>query len=416
MRVWAEMVAGLAWAGGRGVASGKLTALKVRSLTAPGRYGDGGGLWLQVRDAEHRSWLFRYTVSGKARQMGLGALADVPLAEARAAAAECRRQLGQNLDPIGRRAAAKAAARSDERVKTFREVAQHYLVAHESSWRNAKHRWQWDATLQKHVFPTLGHKPVAAIGTGDVMTVLEPIWKVFPETASRIRGRMEAVLDYAKSREWRSGENPARWRGHIANMLPRRDKARSVQHHPALPWKEIGPFMAELRREPGVAALALEFTILTAARTGEAIGATWAEIDIDKGVWTVPGTRMKAGREHRVPLAPAAVAALRRAKEVRTDKAQTTFVFPGSRPGKPLSNMAMSMLLRRMKRADLTVHGFRSTFRDWTAEATGVAREVAEAALAHTIGNAVEAAYRRGDLFEKRRRLMEDWAAFCGRE
>jgi integrase len=397
------------------VLTGKLTALKVKSLVAPGRYGDGGGLWLQVRDGAHRSWLYRYTVAGKQRQMGLGSVGTVTLADARLAVAECRRLLQQGTDPIDSRAQRKAAQRSAVQPKTFREVAELYVKANESSWRNPKHRWQWEASLSKYVHPSMGDRAVADIATGHVMAVLEPIWRTVPETASRIRGRIETVLDYAKARDWRSGENPARWRGHIANMLPGRNKARSVVHHPALPWQEAGAFMVKLRVEDGVAAMALQFTILTAARTGEVIGATWGEIDLQKAVWIVPGARMKAGREHRVPLSPAALTLLTTAAALRTDPSPDAYVFPASRPEKPLSAMAMSMLLRRMDRANLTVHGFRSSFRDWAAEATGVAREVAEAALAHSLADRVEAAYRRSDLFEKRRRLMDDWAAYCER-
>jgi integrase len=289
------------------------------------------------------------------------------------------------------------------------------MAAHETSWRSPKHRAQWQATLEQHVFPRIGKRTIAKVDTGDVMGVLEPIWRDLPETAARIRGRIEATLDYAKSRGWREGENPARWRGHIANMLPKRDRARTVQHHPALPYREIGGFMERLHAQASTAALALQFTILTAARTNETIGATRAEIDFEAAVWTVPGARMKAGREHRVPLSAAVVALLESAKQLRTDSAPAAYVFPG-RAEKPMSNMAMSMLLRRMERPDLTTHGFRSTFRDWAAEATDVAREVAEAALAHSLESRVEAAYRRSDLFDKRRQLMNNWAAFCCRD
>ena len=406
------------------MATGKLTTLKVKSLTATGRYGDGGGLWLQVRAAAEadgdkparpvrRSWLFRYMVAGQARQMGLGSLDIVSLAEARAAAIECRKQLLGNVDPIAAKEAAQAASRSAVKMATFKEVAERYLAANESNWRNEKHRWQWRQTLAKHAFPTIGDRPIDTITTGDVMTILEPVWQALPETAARLRGRIESVLDYAKAREWRTGENPARWRGHIANMLPKRNKARTVQHHAALPWAQMGPFWATLGGETGTAALALRFTILTAARTGEVIGARWSELDLASGVWTVPAARMKAGKEHRVPLSTAALAVLQPLAALRTSKSPDAYVFASSRQGKSLSNMAMSMLLRRMGRDDLTVHGFRSTFRDWTAESTSYPREVAEAALAHVLADKVEAAYRRGDLFEKRRRLMEDWAGFC---
>ena len=256
--------------------------------------------------------------------------------------------------------------------------------------------------------------PVADVNTGDVMAALEPIWRIKAETASRLRGRIEAILDYAKARGWRSGENPARWRGHVANMLPPKTKTQPVQHHAALPWQEIGGFVAALQGQPGLAAQALLLTILAASRSSEVLCAKWDEIDMTKAVWTIPGGRMKAGREHRVPLSEPTLAVLQSLFPLRNNEAGG-WVFPGVRKGRPLSNMAMEMLLRRMGRADVTVHGFRSTFRDWAAETTAHSGDVAEAALAHVVGNKVEAAYRRGDLFEKRRKLMEDWAAFCSR-
>lgn len=395
------------------MASGKLTALKLKALTRPGRYGDGAGLWLQVRDAQHRSWLFRYSIAGKPRQMGLGPFPDVPLADARETARQCRAAVRQGKDPIEERRSAKAAARDASRAMTFRQVVDRYLTAHEAGWRNAKHRYQWRATLDL-ACKQIGGASVSGIATGDVMRVLDPIWRDKPETASRLRGRIESVLDYAAAHGWRTGENPARWRGHLAKLLPAPDKIAKVEHHAALPWSDIGAFMAELRDENGVAARALEFAILTAGRTGEVIGATWSEIDMHARLWTVPGDRMKAGREHRVPLSEAAMAVLKVMAPLRDDNAGG-WIFPGGRKDQHLSNMGMMMLLRRMKRGDLTVHGFRSAFRDWCAEATNHPREVAEQALAHTLADKVEAAYRRGDLFEKRRRLMEDWAGFCAR-
>lgn len=393
------------------MAIGKLTALRVKNLTTPGRYNDGGGLYLQVRDAERRSWLFRFKLHGRPRQMGLGPLHDVPLAEARDAAQRCRKLVRDKVDPIDQRRSLHAEIAARAGAYTFRDVAARYIAAHEKSWRNPKHRLQWGATLATYVYPVFGSRPVAAIETGDVTRVLEPIWHEKPETAARVRGRIEAILDYAKTRGWRSGENPARWKGHLEHALPARAKVAKLEHHPALPWAEIGAFVADLREQDGTAARALEFVILTAARTGEVLGARWSEIDLVGKIWTVPAGRMKAGSEHRVPLSEAAVALLRfmRPEGVEAE----AFVFPGAKAGAPLSNMSLLMLLRRMGRGDLTTHGFRSTFRDWAAERTTYQREVAEAALAHTVGNKVEAAYRRGDLFEKRRRLMEDWAGFC---
>jgi integrase len=293
-------------------------------------------------------------------------------------------------------------------------VADLYIAAHEGSWRNPKHRQQWRNTLAAEAYPHMGELPAADVDTAHVMAALEPIWRTKPETATRLRGRIEAVLAYAKARGWRSGENPARWRGHVANMLPKRSKVAPVVHHAALPWRDVAAFMADLRAEGGLAPRALELTILTAARSGEVLNARWPEFDLDEAVWTVPAERMKGGKQHRVPLAPAAVALLRSLLVLR-DAKRGDWVFPGARTARPLSNMAMEMVLRRMERGDLTVHGFRSSFRDWCAESTGYQREVAEAALAHTLGDKVEAAYRRGDLFEKRRRLMEDWATFCAR-
>jgi integrase len=390
------------WARG---AVGRLTALKIKGLK-PGRHGDGGGLWLQVRDAERRSWLFRYTLHGRAREMGLGPAGDVSLAEAREAARKCRAMLREGLDPLEQRRAARQAAHA----VTFREVCDRYLAAHQAAWRNEKHKWQWRQTLDL-ACQRIGARSVRDVDTGDVMSVLEPLWRERTETASRLRGRIEAVLDYATARDWRAGPNPAAWRGHLAKLLPAPGKVARVAHFAALAWPEIAPFMGELRAQEGVAAAALEFTILTAARSGETRGATWAELDLASAVWTVPASRMKAGREHRVPLSDVALAVLRRMEPLRSGP--DGYVFPGARAGRPLSDMAMIALLRRMGRGDLTAHGFRSSFRDWCAEATHYPRELAEAALAHTIEAKVEAAYRRGDLFAKRRALMADWAAHC---
>jgi integrase len=389
---------------------GKLSALKVKALTAPGRHGDGAGLWLQVRDAERRSWLLRYAVGGKARQMGLGAFPQVSLAEAREAAQKARAAIRSGIDPIEARRQAAIETRHAAAGLTFRKVADKYLAAHAAAWRNAKHRGQWEATLAAACV-TLGNMKVNAVQTGDVMRVLEPIWQQKPQTASRLRGRIESVLDYATAHGWRTGENPARWRGHLAKLLPPTSKLQRVKHHPALSWQEIGAFMVELRDQGGVAARALEFTILTAARTGETIGARWAEINADTAIWTIPGDRMKAGREHRVPLSQAALTVLNAMRPFGEG-----FVFSGGSGAGGLSSMAMLMLLRRMERSNLTVHGFRSTFRDWCAEVTNYPREVAEQALAHVLADKVEAAYRRGDLFDKRRRLMDEWASFCARK
>lgn len=392
----------------------KLNAARMRTLTKPGTYGDGSGLYLQVRGSENRSWLFRFKLHGRPHLMGLGTVADVSLAEARDAAAAARKLFRQGINPIDQRRSARAESTAQAGL-TFAQVANAYITAHEPSWRNAKHRQQWRNTLDTYAAPILGKLPVAQVDVGAVTRVLEPLWRGKTETASRLRGRIELVLDYATARGWRTGDNPARWRGHLDNLLPARSKVAKVEHHAALPWRETGAFMATLAEQEGVSALALRFAILTAARTGEAIGARWSEFNMTEAVWTVPASRMKAGREHRVPLSDDVLDVLRNLAKLRDDPKADGYVFPGGKAGKPLSSMALLMLLRRMKRGDLTAHGFRSTFRDWCAEATNYPREVAEAALAHTLRDKTEAAYQRGDLLEKRRRLMGEWATFCAR-
>ena len=391
---------------------GKLTALTVRKQLTPGRYSDGGNLYLRVKPSGGRDWTVRFKLpGGKAREMVLGNVADVTLAEARDHARDARRIIAAGQDPIDARATARAEAMGQG--CTFREVAALYIVSHEGAWRNAKHRAQWASTLDTYAHPVIGPLPLARVAVGDVLRVLEPVWREKPETASRLRGRIESVLDYATARGWRTGDNPARWKGHLANLLPKRSKLAAVTHHAALPWAECPAFMRALGNQPGIAAMALRFTILTAARTGEVIGATWGEVDLAAKVWTVPGVRMKAGRDHRVPLTPAALAVL---AELHTpDVSPADPIFPGSKRGAGLSNMSMTAVLRRMGRADVTVHGFRSTFRDWAAEATAHPREVAEAALAHTLRDKVEAAYQRGDRLERRGTLMGDWATYLAR-
>ncbi|MEO0034113.1 MAG: hypothetical protein RLZZ501_136 [Pseudomonadota bacterium] len=394
--------------------SNKLTAVAVSKMKAPGRYADGGGLYLQVGPTGGKSWLFRFTRQGRAREMGLGPLSALSLAEAREKASEARKVLLAGADPLEAREAEKAKAEAeDARGMTFTECAEAFIAAHEPTWRNPKHRQQWRNTLKTYAEPVFGGLSVAAVDLAMVMKVLEPIWREKPETASRLRGRVESVLDWAAVRGYRQGENPARWRGHLDKLLPARSKVATVEHHAALPYAEVAAFLADLRGRPALAARALEFVILTGARTSEALKSTWGEVDLAAAVWTIPGERMKAGREHRVPLSPQAVALLADLGKVR--EVGNEWVFPGTRPMRPLSQMALLMLLRRMERGDLTAHGFRSTFRDWTAEQTAFPGEVAEAALAHVVGDKVEAAYRRGDLFDKRRRLMEAWADYCDR-
>lgn len=394
--------------GGRAIHT--LSAVAVTKQKKPGYHGDGGGLYLQVSPAGTKSWIFRFKRHGRSREMGLGSLDALSLAEARDKAAECRRQVLDGLDPIEARNSMRTQNRLEAaKAMTFEECAKAYIGAHRESWKNAKHASQWENTLASYVHPVFGSLPIQSVDTALVMKALEPIWKTKTETATRLRGRVESILDWAKVRGVRSGENPARWKGHLDNLLPARSKVQAVEHHPALPYAEAGAFMHALRDEVGTAARALEFLILTAARTGEVIGATWAEIDLEQKIWTVPPERMKSKREHRVPLSPAAMKVLTAMHAAR----RSDYVFPGMKPDKPLSNMAMLKLLQRMKRGDLTAHGFRSTFRDWAAERTSYPGEVAEAALAHVVGDKVEAAYRRGDLFEKRRRLMVEWARYC---
>ena len=291
-------------------------------------------------------------------------------------------------------------------------MAEEYIKGHEASWRNDKHRYQWRQSLSTFAYPALGDTDVAAIGMTDVLKVLQPIWTTKTETASRTRGRIETILAYATVRGWRTGSNPATWRGNLAMVLPPPDKVAPVQHHAALPWQQMPAFWTKLRDRTGAGALCLQFTILTAARSGEARGAQWGEIDLDGSLWTIPAARMKAGKPHRVPLSEAAKIVLRLAAEGREQDAG--LIFPGLKRGQPMSDMTLGAVLKRMGRADLTPHGFRSSFRDWAAEATDAPNHVVEQALAHAIGNSVEAAYRRGDLLERRRKLMEEWAAFCG--
>jgi integrase len=332
------------------------------------------------------------------------------LAEARHRAFEARKLVAEGIDPIEARRATRSKAATDAaKSMTFRQCAEAYIVAHQAGWRNAKHTAQWTATLARFLYPHFGDLPVQGIDVGLVMMAIEPIWTQKPETASRVRGRIENVLDWATARGHRQGENPARWRGHLDNLLPRKTKVRAVEHHAALPYVEVAAFLAELRQHDSIGARALEFTILTAARTGEVIGARWEEIEINERLWIIPASRMKAGKDHRIPLSETALAILEKMSRLRV----SDYVFPGAGADRPLSNMAMNMMLRRMKRDDLTVHGFRSTFRDWAAERTSFPAEVAEMALAHVVSDRVEAAYRRGDLFEKRRQIMGGWAKFC---
>jgi integrase len=379
-------------------AMGKLNARKVETAK-PGKYGDGDGLQLVVAATGARKWVLRVMRDGKARELGLGSFPTVSLLEAREKAAEIRKQVRAGIGP-------KAAAAKEKAIPTFKELADEVIGSLEKGFRNAKHRAQWKSTIKTYA-ASLHDLRVDAVGTDDVLEVLKPIWTEKPETASRVRGRIEKVLDAARAKGFRTAENPARWRGHLDHLLPKAQKlARG--HHAAMPYEAVPAFVEELRKRDAMAALALEFLVLTAARSGEVLGASWSEIDLEAKVWTVPANRMKANREHRVPLVPRAIEILEKAKMVQT----SDFVFPGQKAERPLSVMALEMVLRRMKIEDATVHGFRSSFRDWAGNETAFQREVAEQALAHVIGDKAEQAYRRGDALDKRRALMEAWGNF----
>lgn len=388
----------------------RLTAKAVEHAKKPGYHPDGAGLYLQVSRTGAKSWIFRFMLDGSAREMGLGSALAVSLEEARAKARDCRALLDQKIDPIAARDETEQAKRLEKaRAMTFDQCAAAYIAAHRAGWKNAKHAQQWQNTLDSYTSPVFGSLPVQAVDEALVMKVLEPIWATKTETATRVRSRIELVLDWARARKYRGGENPARWRGHLDKLLPKRSKVQKVRNHPALPYAELPAFMVALRARNGTAAKALELIILTAARESEAAGGKWQEFDLEARVWTVPGDRMKSTRVHRVPLSDAAVRVLRAMEAKR----QNDYAFPGWKPDRPITGAAVLKVLRDMGRSDLTVHGFRSTFRDWCAEQTNFAREVAEAALAHVVADKVEAAYRRGDLFEKRRRLMNEWARYC---
>jgi integrase len=388
----------------------KLTDMKVRNASKPGYLGDGGGLYLQVSRYGTKSWTFRYQINGRPREMGLGSVHTFSLKEARQRAQEHRKLLADGIDPIESRNADRQRQRLEAaRAKTFDQCATAYIDAHRAGWRNAKHADQWTNTLTAYASPVFGDLPVADVDTAAVMRVLSPMWNDKTETASRLRGRIESVLNWAAVQGFRTGENPARWRGHLDKLLPKRSKVQKVQHHPALPYADAPAFMKKLGAQEGIAACALEFLILTAARTGEVIGAKWTEFDMEAKIWTVPAERMKAGRPHEVPLSPRAFALIQAQAAVKVGD----YVFPGRRPRDPLSNMALLALLKRMGRSDLTAHGFRSTFRDWVAEQTGFPGEVAEMALAHVVSDKTEAAYRRGTMKEKRRQLMDEWSTYC---
>jgi integrase len=381
-----------------------LAAKFVETVAKPGRHADGNGLYLAVKPTGAKSWSFLYMRDGRRREMGLGGYPDVSLAMARRMAAKHREALALGRDPL--------TERETPRIPTFGEAADEYIATHSEAWRNEKHVAQWQMTLTHYAAP-LRSLPVDRVAVPDVVAVLKPLWSSRPETASRLRGRIEAVLDAAKAEGFRHGENPAAWRGNLKHLLPRPAKL-SRGHHSAMHYREVPGFVAKLRKRRAAAALALEFIILTAARAGEVLGAVWGEVDMDEAVWTVPAIRMKSGRTHRVPLSRRALEILNAMHAVRSSDAVDELIFPGSRKGRPLSGMATAMLMRRMGHGEITTHGFRSSFRDWAGEITDFPREIVEAALAHAVGDATERAYRRGDALEKRRQLMEAWASYVG--
>jgi integrase len=387
------------------------SARTVETLTKAGRHNAGDNLYLSITKAGSRRWVFLYAYGGQRRELGLGSAANghVTLAQAREKAIEARKLIISGDDPV--KVMGKSARAIAERgIPNFGSFADDYLAAHGPKFRNGKHKAQWTMTLTTYCAP-IRSKPVDEIDTTDVLKVLQPIWAKIPETASRLRGRIENVLDSAKAQGYRDGmDNPARWKGHLKSVLPARQRL-TRGHHAALPYDDLPALLTALRAKQATAALALELCILTATRSGEILNATWTEFDLAKGVWTIPAIRMKAGQEHRVPLTARALDILQSLHKQKLE--HNPHVFIGNGQGKPLSNMAMTMLLKRMGHTEITVHGFRSTFRDWASEQTSFPHEVCEMALAHTIGNKAEAAYRRGDLFEKRRKLMDAWAAFC---
>lgn len=387
----------------------KLTNAAVEAKKEPGYYGDGGGLWLQVSRLGGKSWVFRFKRQGRTREMGLGSFSSVPLKKARDKASECRRILDDGGDPIEVRREERAKANLQAaRTKKFKDCAEAYIEAHKTKWKNDKHAAQWTATLKTYAYPKFGDLSVADVDTDEVRKAVEPIWNTKPETASRLRGRIEAVLDWARVSGYREGENPARWKGHMAVLLGSRQKL-TRGHHAALPFIETGAFMVELRKREGVAARALEFAILTASRSGEVRGATWSEIDLDTRLWVIPKGRMKKARAHTVPLSDAAVDLLKKLPRVEG----CGLVFVGQSKGGGLSENALTAVLDRMGRDDLTQHGFRSTFKDWARSCTDFADEVSELALAHVNSDATRAAYARDQLIPQRAKLLASWATYA---
>ena len=385
-----------------------LTDRKVKTHRRPGMLADGGGLYLQTANGGSKTWIFRFQINGRRRDMGLGSIDKLSLSSARKKAKAAHELVADGVDPIEQKKEAVAAAAIEAAKKmTFKQAAAAYIESMQSGWRNAKHAAQWSSTLEAYVYPTFGNLPVGAIDSNLVCKVLKPIWHTKTETASRVRGRIEAILDSAKVQGQRTGENPARWHGHLEHTFAAKGEIAPVKHHTSLPYSDLPAFWPKLQMHDGMGARALEFAILTAARTSEVLGARWSEIDLEARIWRVPKERMKAGKEHTVPLSDAALALLRKLAAIR----QGEYVFPGQSGDPPLSNMAMHMTLRRMK-VEVTPHGFRSTFRTWVADETSFPHEVAEAALAHTQDDKVVAAYLRSDFAKKRVALMTTWANY----
>ena len=389
--------------------SKRLNALAITNANREGNLHDGGGLYLRVRADGSKSWAFRYTLAGRKHWMSLGPLRDVSLAEAREQARQLRNQVRDGYDPLAQRRERQHLA-AEQTARTFDAVAALYIEAHAAEWKNAKHRQQWENTLATYATPIIGKRPVSEISLLDIRRVLDPIWTTKPETASRLRGRVEAVLAYATVHGWRSGDNPARWQGFLDQIYAPKTKVRAVKHHAALDYHDIPGFMAQLREREAVSARCLEFAILTATRSGEARGARWDEVDLDAALWIIPASRMKMKKEHRVPLAPRAVEILLELAE-RSPR-RDGLIFPGGAPGKPMTDVALAKAVAVL-RPGFTAHGMRSSFRDWAAEMTSFPREIAEVALAHINKDRTEAAYQRGDLLTKRRQLMEAWANYC---
>lgn len=386
-----------------------LAPLTVAKLNTRGMHfvGHVSGLALRISETGARSWILRITVGSKRRDIGLGSFPEVSLAAAKEAAKATREQVRQGIDPVATRRSAQAVLRAEQAsFMNFEDAARQYMETHEKGWKNAKHAAQWRSTLETYAYPVIGKLHVRDVVLGHILKVLEPIWTEKTETASRLRGRIEAVLSWAKARGLRVGDNPAAWKGNLDTLLPAPGKVAKVKHHKAIDWQDCPAFMQELRQIDSTGARALEFLILTNVRSGEARGATWSEINLDQGIWTIPASRMKAGKEHRVPLSPAAIELLR-SLSVPAEKG---LLFANDK-GRTFSDMALTMILRRMKK-DFTVHGFRSTFRDWAGETTAFPREVIEHAMAHQLKDKAEAAYARGDLFTKRVGLMKAWSEF----